>query len=112
MGWNVRGLVVSIIPALVSMRVFKERGRWPGAGGVYGGILFPGLRLDDVTRVCARREEVSYRRAAVGGIRLAFMARVFLLFVVACFVLVLGVARAACPCLRVWTFRCWRVASR
>lgn len=33
LGWAVKGLVVSIIPALVSMRVLKRRGRWPGAGG-------------------------------------------------------------------------------
>lgn len=27
----------SIIPALVTMQVLKQQGRWPGAGGVYGG---------------------------------------------------------------------------
>lgn len=36
--WNVKELVVSIIPALVTMRVLKQQGRWPGAGGVYGGL--------------------------------------------------------------------------
>ena len=28
---------MSIIPVLVMMQVLKRRGRWPGAGGVYGG---------------------------------------------------------------------------
>lgn len=34
LGWNVKELVVSIIPALVTMQVLKQQGRWPGAGGV------------------------------------------------------------------------------
>lgn len=37
LGWNVKELVLSIIPALVTMQVLKQQGRWPGAGGVYGG---------------------------------------------------------------------------
>lgn len=35
---------MSIIPALVSMQVLKQQGRWPGAGGVYGG--YPVSRVD------------------------------------------------------------------
>ena len=37
LGWNVKKLVVSIIPALVSMQVLKQQGRWPGAGGFTAG---------------------------------------------------------------------------
>lgn len=67
LGWNVRELVVSIIPALVSMQVFEQQGRWPGAGGVYGG--YPVSRAEARRRyksVRARHEEASYRRAAKG----------------------------------------------
>ena len=37
LGWNVKELVVSIVPALVTMQVLKQQGRWSGVGGVYGG---------------------------------------------------------------------------
>ena len=56
---------MSIIPALVSMQVLKQQGRWPGAGGVYGG--YPVSRVDARRRyeiVRARHEDESYRRAA------------------------------------------------
>ena len=65
LGWNVKELVVSIIPALVSMQVLKQQGRWPGAGGVYGG--YPVSRVDARRRyeiVRARHEDESYRRVA------------------------------------------------
>ena len=69
LGWNVEGLVASIIPALVTMQVLKQRGRWPGAGGVYGG--YPVSRVDVRRRyesVRARHEGESYRRVAKGGL--------------------------------------------
>lgn len=65
LGWNVKELVVSIIPVLVSMQVLKEQGRWPGDGGVYGG--YPVSRAEARRRyesVRARHEEASYLRAA------------------------------------------------
>jgi len=52
-----------IIPALVTMQVLKQQGRWPGAGGVYGG--YPVSRVDARRRyesVRARHEDESYRR--------------------------------------------------
>lgn len=52
-----------IIPALVTMQVLKQQGRWPGAGGVYGG--YPVSRVDARRRyesVRARYEDESYRR--------------------------------------------------
>ena len=60
---------MSIIPALVTMRVLKRQGRWPGAGGVYGG--YPVSRVDARRRyesVRARREDESYRRVGKGGL--------------------------------------------
>ena len=54
---------MSIIPALVTMQVLKQQGRWPGAGGVYGG--YPVSRVDARRRyeiVRARHEDESYRR--------------------------------------------------
>ena len=69
LGWNVKELVVSIIPALVTMQVLKQQGRWPGAGGVYGG--YPVSRVDARRRyesVRARHEDESYRRVAKGGL--------------------------------------------
>ena len=68
LGWNVKELVVSIIPALVTMQVLKQQGRWPGAGGVYGG--YPVSRVDARRRyesVRARHEDESYRRVGKGG---------------------------------------------
>ena len=57
-----------IIPALVTMQVLKQQGRWPGAGGVYGG--YPVSRVDARRRyesVRARHEDESYRRVGKGG---------------------------------------------
>lgn len=68
LGWNVRELVVSIIPVLVTMQVLKQQGRWPGVGGVYGG--YPVSRAEARRRyeiVCARHEDESYRRVAKEG---------------------------------------------
>lgn len=55
-------------PPLVTMQVLKQQGRWPGAGGVYGG--YPVSRVDARRRyesVRARHEDESYRRVAKGG---------------------------------------------
>lgn len=52
-----------IIPALVSMQVLKNQGRWPGADGVYGG--YPVSRAEARRRyesVRASYEDESYRR--------------------------------------------------
>lgn len=92
---------MSIIPALVSMQVLEQQGRWPGAGGVYGG--YPVSRAAARRRyksVRARHEEASYRRAAKGdcsdgGRVLAVLAGVT--------ALILGVGTfVLCACSRHW----------
>lgn len=64
-----RELVVSIIPVLVAMQVLKRQGRWPGAGGVYGG--YPVSSCDEVpvwpVVGGARMLAVSYAPSARGG---------------------------------------------
>ena len=58
-----------IIPVLVMMQVLKQQGRWPGAGGVYGG--YPVSWVDARRRyesVRARHGGESYRRVAKGGL--------------------------------------------
>ena len=101
-GLECGGLVVSIIPVLVTMQVLKQQGRWPGAGGVYGG--YPVSRVDARRRyesVCARHEDESYRRVGKGGCsdeevrHLAVLVGVTALF--------LGVGTfALCACSRHW----------
>ena len=92
----------SIIPALVTMQVLKQQGRWPGADGVYGG--YPVSRVDARRRyesVRASHEDESYRRVAKEESsdeevrHLAVLAGVT--------VLILGVgAFALCACTRHW----------
>ena len=64
-----KGLVVSIIPALVTMRVLKRQGRWPGAGGVYGGYPVSSCYEAPARPVVggARMLAVSYAPSARGG---------------------------------------------
>lgn len=66
--WTAKELVVSIIPALVSMQVLKDQGRWPGADGVYGG--YPTSCYEAPARPVvggARIAPVSYAPSARGG---------------------------------------------
>lgn len=91
-----------IIPALVTMQVLKQQGRWPGAGGVYGG--YPVSRVDARRRyesVRARHEDESYRRVSKEDCsdeevrHLAVLAGVT--------ALILGVGTfALCACSRHW----------
>lgn len=69
LGWNVKALVVSVIPALVTMRVLKQQGRWPGAGGVYGGYSVSSCYEAPARPVVAgaRIAPVSYAPSARGG---------------------------------------------
>ena len=69
LGWNVKGLVVSIIPALVTMQVLKQQGRWPGAGGVYGGYPVSSCYEAPARPVAGgvRIAPVSYAPSARGG---------------------------------------------
>ena len=69
LGWNVKELVVSIIPALVTMQVLKQQGRWPGAGGVYGGYPVSSCYEAPARPVAGgvRIAPVSYAPSARGG---------------------------------------------
>lgn len=60
---------MSIIPALVTMRVLKQQGRWPGAGGVYGGYPVSSCCEAPARPVVggARIAPVSYALSARGG---------------------------------------------
>ena len=60
---------MSIIPALVSMRVLKQQGRWPGAGGVYGGYPVSSCYEAPARPVAGgvRIVPVSYAPSARGG---------------------------------------------
>lgn len=60
---------MSIIPALVTMRVLKRQGRWPGAGGVYGGYPVSSCYEAPARPVVggARIAPVSYAPSARGG---------------------------------------------
>ena len=87
---------------LVTVRVLKQRGRWLGAGGVYGG--YPVSRVGARRRyesVRASREGESYRRVAKEGYSDEEVRRLAVLAGVA--VLILGVgAFALCACSRHW----------
>lgn len=93
---------MSIIPVLVTMQVLKQRGRWPGAGGVYGG--YPVSRVDARRRyeiVRARHEDESYRRAAKEDCSDEGVRRLVVLAGVTALILGVGTF-ALCACSRHW----------
>ena len=76
---------------LVTMWVFERRGRWPGAGGVYGGC--PVSRVGVRRRyesVRVSREGGSYRRVAKGGYSDEGVCRLVVLAGVAALILGVG----------------------
>lgn len=93
---------MSIIPALVSMQVLKQQGRWPGADGVYGG--YPVSRVDARRRyesVRARYEDESYRRVAKEECSDEEVRHLAVLAGVTALILGVG-AFALCACSRHW----------
>ena len=60
---------MSVIPALVTMRALKRQGRWPGAGGVYGGYPVSSCYEAPARPVAGgvRIAPVSYVPSARGG---------------------------------------------